>query len=139
MDRLGVERVRLIATSAARDAANREDFLSAAEAATGVRPELLDGGAERAPLLRRGDRRAAVRRRAVPRRRHRRRVDRVRPRAGSAEPHEATGVVSIDVGCVRITERFLHGDPPRPEELSQAISVVHDYLDDVRRELPGVG
>ncbi len=46
MDRLGVERGRLIATSAARDAANREDFLAAAEAATGVRPELLDGGAE---------------------------------------------------------------------------------------------
>jgi exopolyphosphatase/guanosine-5'-triphosphate,3'-diphosphate pyrophosphatase len=138
MDRLGVERGRLIATSAARDAANREDFLSAAEAATGVRPELLDGGAEgrlsfagATAALRSDDGPFLV----------------VDIGGGSTEfalgpdplrPHEATGVVSIDVGCVRITERFLHGDPPRPEELSQAISVVHDYLDDVRRELPGV-
>jgi exopolyphosphatase/guanosine-5'-triphosphate,3'-diphosphate pyrophosphatase len=44
----------------------------------------------------------------------------------------------VDIGCVRLTERFLHGDPPRPEELSQALSVVHDYLDDVQRELPAV-
>jgi exopolyphosphatase/guanosine-5'-triphosphate,3'-diphosphate pyrophosphatase len=51
---------------------------------------------------------------------------------------EPIGVVSVDVGCVRVTERFLHGDPPRPEELSQALSVVHDYLDDVHRELPAV-
>ncbi len=48
------------------------------------------------------------------------------------------GVASIDVGCVRITERFLRADPPRPEELSQALSVVHDYLDDVQREVPAV-
>ena len=46
MDRFGVERIRMIATSAARDAANREDFFAAAEAAIGARPELLDGGAE---------------------------------------------------------------------------------------------
>jgi len=138
MDRLGVERVRMIATSAARDAANREDFFAAAEAAIGVRPELLDGGAEgrlsfagaTAPLDP-ADGPFLV----------------VDIGGGSTEfalgpdpdhPPEPSGVVSIDVGCVRITERFLHGDPPRPEELSQALSVVRDYLDDVRRELPGV-
>ncbi|TML61327.1 MAG: exopolyphosphatase, partial [Actinobacteria bacterium] len=55
--------------------------------------------------------------------------------AGSERPD---GVVSIDIGCVRVTEQFLHGDPPAPEELSQAISVVHDYLDDVARELSTV-
>jgi exopolyphosphatase/guanosine-5'-triphosphate,3'-diphosphate pyrophosphatase len=31
----------------------------------------------------------------------------------------------------------LHSDPPAAEELSQALSVVHDHLDDVTRELPG--
>jgi exopolyphosphatase/guanosine-5'-triphosphate,3'-diphosphate pyrophosphatase len=51
---------------------------------------------------------------------------------------EPVGVVSIDIGCVRITERFLRSDPPRPEELSGALTVVHDYLDDVEREVPAV-
>ena len=37
---------------------------------------------------------------------------------------------------MRVTEKFLHGDPPEPEELSQAVSVIRDYLEDVRREMP---
>src|SRR5438045_1395626 len=47
------------------------------------------------------------------------------------------GAVSIDMGCVRITEQFLHSDPPSPEELSQTVSVVRDHLADVDREVPG--
>src|SRR5436305_13488265 len=46
MDRHGVERVRMTATSAARDAANREDFFTGAEEIVGVRPELLSGDHE---------------------------------------------------------------------------------------------
>jgi exopolyphosphatase / guanosine-5'-triphosphate,3'-diphosphate pyrophosphatase len=138
IDRFGVRRVRMIATSAARDAANREEFFAAAEAVLGVRPEMLDGDAEgrlsftgATASLSPDDGPFLV----------------VDIGGGSTEfalgggpgaPLDPTGVVSIDVGCVRITERFLHGDPPRPEELSQALSVVRDYLDDVRRELPGL-
>jgi exopolyphosphatase / guanosine-5'-triphosphate,3'-diphosphate pyrophosphatase len=138
IDRLGAQRSRMIATSAARDAANREDFFAAAEAAIGVRPELLDGDAEgrlsflgATASLNSDDGPFLV-------------VDigggstEFALGGGPGRPMEPTGVVSIDVGCVRVTERFLHGDPPRPEELSQALSVVRDYLDDVRRELPGV-
>src|SRR5580658_10573853 len=43
MDGHGVTRARLVATSAARDAVNAEEFFSAAHDATGVGPELLDG------------------------------------------------------------------------------------------------
>src|SRR5437764_12639941 len=43
MDHFGVERVRVTATSAARDAANREDFFMSAADIVGVRPELLTG------------------------------------------------------------------------------------------------
>ena len=43
---------------------------------------------------------------------------------------------SIDVGCVRLTERFLHSDPPDAGELSDALSVVRTHLDDVAREVP---
>src|SRR3954468_19721143 len=46
MNATGVERVRMTATSAGRDAANREDFFTAAEEIVGVRPELLTGEQE---------------------------------------------------------------------------------------------
>ncbi|MDQ3980810.1 MAG: Ppx/GppA family phosphatase [Actinomycetota bacterium] len=136
LDELGAERVRMTATSAARDASNREDFFSLAEEAVGVRPELLTGEDE-ARLSFRGataeldasDGPFLV-------------VDigggstefAVGPRAGTT--HEPEGALSLDIGCVRLTEKFLHSDPPTPEELSQAISVVRDYLEDVARELP---
>ncbi len=50
--------------------------------------------------------------------------------------HEAEGVVSVDVGCVRLTEAYLEHDPPWAAELSSAISVVEAHLEDVARELP---
>lgn len=142
MDHFGVEGVRMTATSAARDAANREDFFSAAEAAVGVRPELLTGDEEarlsfagatfeldpaRGPFLvvdiGGGSTEFAVG---------------PAPDAPAERRLEPTGVASVDIGCVRLTERFLRHDPPRPEELSQAVSVVHDHLDDVAREIPSV-
>lgn len=137
MDAAGVDRVRMTATSAARDATNREDFFRSAEDVVGTRPELL-GGEQEARLSFAGatasldpaDGPFLV-------------VDigggstefAVGPDGG--DRLAPTGVLSVDVGCVRLTERFLHGDPPRPEELAQALSVVEDYLDDVRREVPG--
>ena len=133
MDRHQVERVRATATSAARDAENRDSFLDAAEDAIGVRPELI-GGEEEGRLSFLGAT-ASLDRAEGP-------FLVVDIGGGSTEivvgTEEPEAVVSVDMGCVRITEKFLHGDPPRPEELSQAISVVHAYLDDVEREAPGV-
>jgi exopolyphosphatase/guanosine-5'-triphosphate,3'-diphosphate pyrophosphatase len=134
LDRHGVERVRMTATSAARDAANRDDFFAAATEAVGVTPELL-GGEEEARLsflgataeldpadgpflvadIGGGSTEFAV---------------------GTTYPPE--GVLSTDIGCVRLTEKFLHSDPPAPEELSQAFDVVRGHLDDVAREIPTV-
>lgn len=133
MDRLGVDQVRITATSAARDADNRDEFFDAAEKIVGVRPELLPG-AEEGRLSFLGA------------------TAELDPAdgpflvcdigGGSTEfvvgTTEPEGVVSIDVGCVRVTEKFLHSDPPAPEELSQAISVVHAHLEDVAREVPAV-
>ena len=133
MNRHGVERARMVATSAVRDAANRGDFLDPAEAAVGTRPELLDG-AEEGRLSFRGataeldpaDGPFLV----------------VDIGGGSTEfvvgAGEPEGVISVDVGCVRLTEKYLHRDPPGPLALSQAISVVHAHLDDVAREVPAV-
>ena len=44
----------------------------------------------------------------------------------------------MNIGCVRITEQFLHSDPPAPEELSNAVAVVRDHIADVERAIPGV-
>ncbi len=52
---------------------------------------------------------------------------------------ELESSLSVDMGCVRMTEKFLHHDPPLPEELSNALSVVEQHLDDVAREVPGAG
>ena len=60
----------------------------------------------------------------------------VRPSSSSA-PTSPRDSCSIDIGCVRLTEQFLHSDPPTAEELSQAVSVVRDQLADVGRTLPG--
>jgi exopolyphosphatase/guanosine-5'-triphosphate,3'-diphosphate pyrophosphatase len=131
MEDHGVDRVRMTATSAARDAENRDDFFAVAEAVIGTRPELLTGD-EEARLSFLGA------------------VHDLDPAdgpflvvdigGGSTEFAVGTtrpeGVISVDIGCVRVTEKFLHSDPPSAMELSQALSVVRDYLDDVARDVP---
>jgi exopolyphosphatase/guanosine-5'-triphosphate,3'-diphosphate pyrophosphatase len=47
-------------------------------------------------------------------------------------------VVSMDVGCVRVTERFLRHDPPRASELERARTAVNADLDGARRQLPAL-
>jgi exopolyphosphatase/guanosine-5'-triphosphate,3'-diphosphate pyrophosphatase len=131
LDRHGVERVRAAATSAARDAANRDEFFDAVEAVVGARPELLTGDDEgRLTFLgATGE------------------LDRARGPflvvdigGGSTEfiagTEQVEGVMSVDIGCVRLTEKFLLHDPPQPEELTACISLTEAYLDDVVREVP---
>ena len=129
-DALGVERVRATATSAARDAENRDEFFGPATEALGVTPELLSGEDEarlsfsgathglRAPTpylvvdIGGGSTELVY---------------------GSSAPE---ALRSLDVGCVRVTEQWLVSDPPEPEELSNAIVTVRDELADLARELP---
>ena len=125
LDEHGVVGVRATATSAARDSSNRDDFFSAAHDALGVTPELLSGDEEAALsfLGATAD------------------LDAPAPYlvvdigGGSTEfvlgTDAPTGLVSLDMGCVRITEQYLHSDPPAPEELSNAVAVVRDLVADV--------
>jgi exopolyphosphatase/guanosine-5'-triphosphate,3'-diphosphate pyrophosphatase len=131
MDRHGVEHVRVTATSAARDASNREDFFGAAEEAVGARPELLSG-AEEGRLSFLGA------------------TSDLNPAdgpflvfdlgGGSTEfgfgTSEPEAGISLDVGCVRLTEKYLLHDPPQPEELVAAISVTEAHLADVLLAVP---
>ena len=136
MDRYEVGAVRMTATSAARDARNRDDFLSAAEAVVGVRPELLSGPEEAflsfvgatyelppagAPWLVAdiggGSTELA---------------------AGSDPVLGPVASSSLDMGCVRVTERYLHADPPTPDQLAQARAFADHLLDDAVRAHPGL-
>ncbi|HEX2562301.1 MAG TPA: Ppx/GppA phosphatase family protein [Acidimicrobiales bacterium] len=131
LDRHGVERVRVAATSASRDAANRDEFFGAVEALIGTRPELLSGDEEGRLSFRgaTGELDPASGPFLV-----------VDIGGGSTEfivgTDRVEGVMSVDIGCVRLTEKFLHHDPPQPEELSACISLTDAYFDDVVREIP---
>lgn len=64
---------------------------------------------------------------------------------GSGSTEFAVGVTgarpetwSLPLGARTVTDRFLASDPPRPEELSSALSVVEQHLEDLRRELSGL-
>jgi exopolyphosphatase/guanosine-5'-triphosphate,3'-diphosphate pyrophosphatase len=124
MDEAGVRRVRLVATSATRDAANSAIFLERASAVIGAPAEILDGQTEGA-LAAAGaiqDLAASSGSDVV-----------VDIGGGSTElVTKQSGVVrtvSLGIGCVRITERFLHGDPPVDEELRGAESFIRSAVD----------
>jgi exopolyphosphatase/guanosine-5'-triphosphate,3'-diphosphate pyrophosphatase len=118
LEQLGAEQVLAVATSAARDAANGEAFLGDVESSYGFTTRLLSGD-EEAELTRRG--------------------------VGATDPHTlvldvgggSTELIlpgfetSIDVGSVRLTERFLHGDPPTGDEIEAAAAYVRGLLPDL--------
>jgi exopolyphosphatase / guanosine-5'-triphosphate,3'-diphosphate pyrophosphatase len=111
-DALGVERVLATATSAVRDARNGEAFLADLEADYGFVTRLLSGE-EEAELTFRGVTFAgALTMRTLL----------VDIGGGSTELvlGDARGVrstISLQIGCVRLSERFLLSDPPSTEEL----------------------
>jgi exopolyphosphatase/guanosine-5'-triphosphate,3'-diphosphate pyrophosphatase len=121
--RLGVERRRLVATSATRDAADRQVFLDGVRELLGVEAEVLSGQAEAAAAYRGataglgGDRHTLV----------------VDIGGGSTELIDGDGttpraMVSLDIGCVRLFERHLHTDPPTPAEVAALRADVAAHL-----------
>ncbi|MER5389486.1 Ppx/GppA phosphatase family protein [Saccharopolyspora sp. NPDC002686] len=128
--RKGVERIRMVATSATRDASNREDFFSMVRETLGVDAEVISGD-EEARLSFTGavgdldplDGPFAV----------------TDVGGGSSEVVVGTwdgasadiaAAYSADVGCVRLTERCLHSDPPTDEEVREAEKVARQVLDE---------
>ena len=126
-----VERTNAAATSAARDATNRDDFFGPVSEILGVAPELLSGEEEAALSFLGATRDIAEPAPFLV----------VDVGGGSTELVIGTDApeacASIDVGCVRLTEALLHSDPPTAEELSAAVILVRDLLNDVARDLPG--
>jgi exopolyphosphatase/guanosine-5'-triphosphate,3'-diphosphate pyrophosphatase len=134
IDRLGVDRVRATATSAARDAGNGAAFIEPATDVLGCAPEVLSGDEEGALSFRgaTAELDAADGPFLV-----------VDIGGGSTEftfgSTSLDAVLSCDIGCVRLTEKFLHHDPPEPDELAQCLSLTEVYLHDVAREVAAPG
>jgi exopolyphosphatase/guanosine-5'-triphosphate,3'-diphosphate pyrophosphatase len=130
----GASAVRMVATSATRDAANAADFVTGVRAVLGVDPEVLSGdeearlsftgattelvgGAAAAPYL-------------------------VADIGGGStefvlgDAAAVSGAVSVDIGCVRMTERHLHDDPPTAGQVAAASADVRAALDDAAAAVP---
>jgi exopolyphosphatase / guanosine-5'-triphosphate,3'-diphosphate pyrophosphatase len=120
IEELGANRSLLVATSAVRDAENGEAFLGEIEWSYGFETRLVSGD-EEAALTQRG----------------------VRPSprtlvldigGGSTELLVDDVHVSLDIGSVRFTERFVHSDPPDPRELDECARAVRVELERVHAE-----
>ena len=116
---LGAERVRFVATSASRDAANRDVFVAGVRDRMGVEPEVITGD-EEAALSFAGATRGLV---------------------GAEPPYLVVDIGggstefvlgttypvaarSVDVGCVRMTERHVRHDPPTHDEVAGIVADV---------------
>ncbi|HEY0949985.1 exopolyphosphatase [Nocardioides sp.] len=119
------ERVRFVATSATRDAANAEAFVSGVRARLGVEPEVVTG-AEEAALAFGG----AVRNLRVPAPAPVLVVDigggSTELILGRSDPEQAH---SMDIGSVRLHERHLASDPPTPDQVAACLADVDAHLD----------
>jgi exopolyphosphatase / guanosine-5'-triphosphate,3'-diphosphate pyrophosphatase len=169
----GAQAVRMVATSATRDADNAAEFVRLVKEVLGVAPEVLTGaeeamlsftgataelaaGPDRGPFLvadigggstefvlglPRGDDPpqtppahggthppvpplGGATRPPVP------------PLGGAARPSEPPRAISVDVGCVRMTERHLRGDPPADQEVAAATADIDTALEEVAAAMP---
>jgi exopolyphosphatase/guanosine-5'-triphosphate,3'-diphosphate pyrophosphatase len=121
IDALGAQRTTVVATSAARDAADGAEFLDGVTRRFGFTTRLLSGD-EEAALTRRGVGATGAGTLVVD------------VGGGSTELILGLRRVSIDVGSVRLTERFLRSDPPSPSELEEASMYVRSLLPSLEPE-----
>ncbi|MEO3872518.1 Ppx/GppA phosphatase family protein [Nonomuraea sp. B12E4] len=143
IDRHGATETRVVATSATRDAANRQEFVDGVREIFGVEPEVV-AGAEEAELSFVGATRGLLR---------------LSPETelpqGPLPPYlvvdigggstefvvgtvHAEAALSVDIGCVRLTERHLRdaGDPPAAPALEAVVADIEAALDRVAAEVP---
>ena len=132
--------IRMVATSATRDASNAADFTRQVKEVLGVAPEVLTGS-EEAVLSFTG----ATAELTGP-----------EGPAGAAAPFLVADIgggstefvlgaagrlvpdaaISVNIGCVRMTERHLHGDPPAPGQVAAATADIDAALEVVAAEVP---
>jgi exopolyphosphatase/guanosine-5'-triphosphate,3'-diphosphate pyrophosphatase len=131
---LGAERVRMVATSATRDAANRDVFIAGVRERIGVDPDVVSGDEEAALSFRGATGELSA-------------TDVAAPYlvcdigGGSTEfvlgdDEGPRASRSVDIGCVRMTERHLHDDPPTVEQVEAARHDIEQALATVAETVP---
>jgi exopolyphosphatase/guanosine-5'-triphosphate,3'-diphosphate pyrophosphatase len=130
-----VDAVRFVATSATRDAANRDDFISGIRGRLGVEPEVISGAEEAALSFSGATGNLDIAGAAPP-------CLVVDIGGGSTEfvlgePGRApTKSASVNIGCVRMTERHFANDPPLPAEVAAARDDIDAAIAVVNRTVP---
>ena len=140
--------IRMVATSATRDAVNAGEFVAGVRDILAIEPEVLSGEEEARLSFIGATAEFAAARPGVP-----------DPPPGHLGPPYlvvdigggstefvlgagwpgAAGpeaALSVDIGCVRMTERHLHTNPPRPDEISAATADIDAALDQVAAKVP---
>jgi exopolyphosphatase / guanosine-5'-triphosphate,3'-diphosphate pyrophosphatase len=132
---LKVDRVRMVATSASRDASNAADFRKMVTETLGTAPEVISGD-EEARLSFAGS------------------INGLPPTfespylvvdIGGGSTEFVTGVsaaeraISVNIGCVRMTERHLHDDPPTDDQIAAATADITAAVDRALDAVPGRG
>ena len=145
--------VRMVATSATRDASNTAEFTRQVKEILGIAPEVLTGseeamlsftgataelaGTHGGPFLvvdiGGGSTEFVAGEAVFP-------GGTIPPDppdlGGAARPPKPRWAISVDIGCVRMTERHLHGDPPSRDEVAGATADIDAALDAVTGAVP---
>ena len=134
-----VDGIRIVATSATRDAENREEFEDAIERILGVRPEVIPG-TEEADLSFLGA--TSIVRRDVEAPYlvvdlGGGSTELVLGGDGVTEPvTQVQAAFSMNIGSVRMTERHLRNDPPTEVQIDEAIQDIDEHIDEAFRTVP---
>jgi exopolyphosphatase/guanosine-5'-triphosphate,3'-diphosphate pyrophosphatase len=132
IDTAAVEAVRMVATSATRDADNSAEFVGQVKEVLGIAPEVLSGTEEAMLSFTGATAELAGHPDGAP-------FLVADIGGGSTEfvlgpPDQHS--ISVNIGCVRMTERHLHGDPPTGREVAAATADIDAALDRVADALP---
>jgi exopolyphosphatase/guanosine-5'-triphosphate,3'-diphosphate pyrophosphatase len=132
--------VRMVATSATRDAENSQEFVDRVKEVLGVAPEVVTGDEEARLSFTGATRELAGT--ALAREGHCPSPYLVTDIGGGSTefvlgaPEGVSAARSVDIGCVRMTERHLHGDPPAAAEVAAATADIDSALALVAESIP---
>lgn len=129
--RRGVEKLRFCATSATRDATNRDLFLEGVHERLGIYPEVISGDEEAALSFQGASKELSVTEGPFLV---------VDIGGGSTEfvfgRTEVEAAKSVNIGCVRMSERHFHSDPPSAEEIALATADIDAAIEEAARVVP---